>query len=160
MAMICIGLVSNQQIRYVFCLKVICEQATAAVKWSFDHQLEEFVMAVIESIKDKASVVMSSAGEINKLAIDKMEEMAKINLASAGYFSEIGIKQMRALSGVKDLETMRKFTADSISLSGEIAKKLLDDSKTWMGFGSDIKEKVTDLFKKEEEPKKKAVKAA
>ena len=117
-------------------------------------------MTVIDSIKDKASVAMSSAGELNKLAIDKLEEMAKINLATASYFSDLGIKQMRAMSGIKDLESMRKFTADSISLSGEIAKKLLDDSKTWMGVGSDIKDKVTDLFKKDEEPKKKAPKAA
>ena len=120
-------------------------------------------MAVIDSLKDKASVVLSSAGEINKLAIDKMEEMAKINLASVGYFSDIGIKQLRAFSGIKDLESMRKFTADSIALSGEVAKKELDDSKTWMGFGTDIKEKVTDLFAKKEEvePKKKpASKAA
>lgn len=115
-------------------------------------------MAVIETLKDKAGVVLSSAGEMNKLAIDKVEEVAKINLATVNYFSDVGIKQLRALSGVKDLESMRKFTADSISLSGEIAKKILDDSKAWMGFGADIKEKVTDLFAKKEEiePKKKA----
>ena len=115
-------------------------------------------MAVIETLKDKAGVVFTSAGEMNKLAIDKVEELAKINLATASYFSDLGIRQLRALSGVKNLETMRKFTADSISLSGEVAKKMLDDSKTWMSFGADIKEKMTDMLaaKKEElEPKKK-----
>jgi phasin family protein len=120
-------------------------------------------MAVIETLKDKAGVVLSSAGEINKLAIDKVEEVAKINLATASYFSDISIKQLRALSGIRNLETLRKFTADSISLSGEVAKKMLDDSKAWASFGADIKEKVTDLLaaKKEEiEPKKKPSKAA
>ncbi|MET0378596.1 MAG: phasin family protein [Spongiibacteraceae bacterium] len=119
-------------------------------------------MAVIGTLKDKAGVVFSSAGEINKLAIDKVEEIAKINMATVNYFSDIGIKQLRALSGVKNLETMRKFTTDSISLSGEIAKKLLDDSKTWMSFGADIKEKVTDMLSKKEEveSKKKPAKAA
>jgi phasin family protein len=115
-------------------------------------------MAVIETLKDKAGVVFSSAGEINKLAIDKVEEIARINLSTASYFSDISIKQLRALSGIKNLETARKFTADSISLSGEVAKKLLDDSKTWMGLGADIKEKMTDLLsakKDEVEPKKK-----
>lgn len=116
-------------------------------------------MAVIETLKDKVGVVLSSAGEMNKLAVDKVEEVAKINLATVNYFSDVGIKQLRALSGIKDLESMRKFTADSISLSGEIAKKILDDGKAWMGFSADIKEKVTDLFAKKEEaePKKKAV---
>jgi phasin family protein len=115
-------------------------------------------MAVIESIKEKAGmlkgkagVVLSSVSDLNKLAIDKMEEMSKMNLSSATYFSELGIKQMRAVSTVKDLESLRKFTADSISLSGEIAKKVLDDSKAWMGMGGDMKEKVTDIFTAKDE---------
>lgn len=115
-------------------------------------------MAVIESIKDKAGmlkdkagVVMSSVSGLNKLAIDKLDEMSKLNLASATYFSEIGVKQLRAVSSVKDVESLRKFTADSISLSGEIAKKMLDDSKAWMGVGGDLKAKVTDMFGHKEE---------
>jgi phasin family protein len=110
-------------------------------------------MAVIETLKEKASVlkdkagvVLASVGDMNKFAIDKMEETSKLNLSSAGYFSDISIKQMRALSSIKDIDSLRKFTADSISLSGEIAKKMLDDSKAWMMVGSDIKEKVTTVF--------------
>lgn len=119
--------------------------------------LKDKASVALSSAKDKAGVVISSAGEINKLAIDKVEEIAKINLATANYYSDISIKQLRALSGIKDMATARKFTADSISLSGEIAKKLLDDSKAWMSFGAGIKEKVTDLFsKKEAGPKKKS----
>jgi phasin family protein len=105
----------------------------------------------METLKDKAGSIASSAGELNQFAIDKVEEIAKLNLASASYFSEIGIKQLRAMSGVRDLDSMRKFTADTISLSGEIAKKMLDDSKSWMNFGVDVKEKVTGVFAKKEE---------
>ncbi len=93
-------------------------------------------MAVLETIKDKADVikgkagpVLASVGDLNEVAIDKIEEASKLSLSSAGYFSQIGIKQLRAASSVKDMESLRKFTADSISLSGEIAKKMLEDSK-------------------------------
>lgn len=114
-------------------------------------------MAVIETLKekanvlkDKAGVVVASVSDLNKFAIDKMEEASKLNLASASYFSDIGIKQMRAVSSLKDIESLRKFTTDSISLSGEIAKKLLDDSKAWMMVGSDVKEKITETFSPKE----------
>lgn len=126
-------------------------------------------MAVFETIKDKADVlkskadvVFSSVGDLNGIAIDKIEEMSKLTLASAGYFSQIGINQLRAASGVRDLDSLRKFTADSISLSGEIAKKMLDDSKAWMNVGSDMKDKVTTVFKPKEEQaaKKKATSKA
>lgn len=108
-------------------------------------------MAVMETLKDKAGILLSSASGLNKLAIDKVEEAAKMNIAAASYFSEVGIKQMRAMSGIKDMDSVRKFTADSISLSGEIAKKMLDDSKSWMSMGVDVKEKVSEMFVKKED---------
>ncbi|MFT3928879.1 MAG: phasin family protein [Spongiibacteraceae bacterium] len=126
-------------------------------------------MAVIESIKEKAGmlkgkagVLLSSVGDLNKMAIDKMEEVSKMNLSAAGYYSELGIKQMRAVTSIKDLDSLRKFTADSISLSGEVAKKMLDDSKSWMGVGADVKDKITDMFTSKDEvaSKKKVAKAA
>ena len=126
-------------------------------------------MAVIESIKEKAGmlkgkagILLSSVGDLNKMSIDKMEEMSKMNLASAGYYSELGIKQMRAVSSIKDIESLRKFTADSISMSGEVAKKMLDDSKHLMGMGADVKDKITDMFTSKDEIaiKKKVAKVA
>jgi phasin family protein len=106
-------------------------------------------MAVIENLKDRADSFASSTGELNRFYIDKIEEIARMNLASASWFSEVGIRQMRALSNVRDLDSMRRFTADSISLSGEIAKKVLDDSKAWMSLGVDVREKVSEVLGKE-----------
>lgn len=122
-------------------------------------------MTVIETLKDKAGVlkdkagmVLVSMGDLNKFAIDKMEDAAKMNLASAGYYSEVGISQMRAVSSIKDVDSLRKFTADTISLSGEMAKKMLDDGKAWMMVGADFKTKITEVFSPKEEAvtKKKA----
>lgn len=119
-------------------------------------------MSVVETLKDKAGDFLSSAGDINKLAIDKVEEAAKLNLASATYFSNIGIRQLRALSGIRDLDSIQKFTADTISLSGEVAKKVLDDSKAWLNLGADVKDKVSGIFKAQDDSelkKKPAVKS-
>lgn len=124
-------------------------------------------MSVVETFKDKAGDLIASAGDVNKLVIDKVEEATKLNLASATYFSNIGIRQLRAASGVRDLASMQKFTADSISLSGEIIKKVLDDTKAWMNIGADVKDRVSSIFKSPQEAearneagKKAAVKSA
>lgn len=121
-------------------------------------------MAVIESIKDKADFLKEKAGsfyssahELNKLAIDNIEEASKIGLDSAAYFSAVGIRQLRAASSIKDVESIREFTAGSITLSGEVAKKVLDDSKALFGLGIGVKDKIASLFPgKEEVVKKKA----
>jgi phasin family protein len=107
---------------------------------------EERTMNVMETLKDRTGAILSSASDFNKLAIDKVEEAVKLNLASASYFSDVSVKQLRAMSAIRDLDSMRKFTADTISLSGEIAKKMLDDSKAWMSIGTDMKE--SDIKKK------------
>ncbi len=126
-------------------------------------------MAVIESIKEKAGmlkgrvgVLLSTIGDLNRMTIDKMEEVSKMNLASAGYYSDLGIRQMRAVTSIRDLDSLRKFTADSISMSGEVAKKMLDDSKSLMGVGADVKAKVTEIFSMKDEVaiKKKMARAA
>lgn len=108
-------------------------------------------MTVMEALKEKSTAMLSSVGDFNRLAIDKTEEMFKLNLASVSYFSEVGIKQLRAMSAIRDMESARKFTADSISLSGEMAKKVLDDTKSWMNIGADTKEKVSNIFAKPED---------
>lgn len=108
-------------------------------------------MNVMETLKDRAGTFVSSAGDINRIAIDKVEEAVKLNISSASYFSEVGIRQLRAMSSIRDMDSMRKFTADTISLSGEVAKKVLDDGKSWMSLGNDIKEKFTDIFAKKQE---------
>jgi len=105
----------------------------------------------METLKDRAGTFVSSAGDINRIAIDKVEEAVKLNISSASYFSEVGIRQLRAMSSIRDMDSMRKFTADTISLSGEVAKKVLDDGKSWMSLGNDIKEKFTDIFAKKQE---------
>lgn len=110
-------------------------------------------MAVIEAIKDKADFLKGKAGslyssayELNKMTIDKFEEASKIGLESAAYFTGVGFKQLRAASSVKDVESLREFTAGSITLSGEIAKKVLDDSKAMFGLGVGMKDKITSMF--------------
>lgn len=124
-------------------------------------------MTVIETLKDKtetlkmkAGVLWASAHELNKLAVDKLEETSSLGLASASFYSGVGIKQLRAVSSVKDMETMRAFTADSITLSGEIAKKVMDDSKSLLSIGAGVKDKITSMFprKAEEVVKKKTAK--
>ena len=118
------------------------------------------MMSIVETFKDKATNFISSTGDVNKVVADKVEEASKLHLDAATYFSHIGIRQLRAIGGVHDLDSMQQFTADSISLSGEIVKKVLDDTKAWMNIGADVKDRVSSIFKAEAqdiEAKKKSV---
>lgn len=104
-------------------------------------------MNMVESLKGKTDGLLSSAGDINRVLVDKLEQGTRLNLDSANYYSGVGIKQMRALSNIRDFDSVQKFTADSISQSGEIIKKVLDDSKAWMNLFGEAKDQLTGVLK-------------
>lgn len=105
-------------------------------------------MNIIDSIKDKGSAALSSVGQFNEQAIDKLDTSAKMSLSTLSYFTDIGFKQLRALSSIRDVESLRKFSADTISLTGDATKRLLDDGKAWMSLGAEIKESLAQSFAK------------
>jgi phasin family protein len=104
-------------------------------------------MNMVESLKGKTDGLLSSAGDINRVLVDKLEQGTRLNLDSANYYSGVGIKQLRALSNIRDFDSVQKFTADSISQSGEIVKKVLDDSKAWMNLFGEAKDQLTGVLK-------------
>jgi phasin family protein len=104
-------------------------------------------MNMVESLKGKTDGLLASASDINRVLVDKLEQGTRLNLDSANYYSSVGIKQMRALSNLRDFDSVQKFTADSISQSGELIKKVLDDSKAWMNLFGETKDQLTDVLK-------------
>lgn len=108
-------------------------------------------MNMVESLKDKADGMLSSANQINRVVVDKLEAGTRLNLDAAGYYSNVGIKQLRAFSNIRDLDSIQKFTADSISQGGEVIKRMLDDSKTWMNLVGDTREELANALKSQAE---------
>lgn len=108
-------------------------------------------MNMVESLKDKADGMLSSANQINRVVVDKLEAGTRLNLDAAGYYSNVGIKQLRAFSNLRDLDSIQKFTADSISQGGEVVKRMLDDSKTWMNLIGDTREQLANALKSQAE---------
>lgn len=117
-------------------------------------------MNIIDSIKDKGSATLSSVGQLNEQAIDKLDTSAKLSLSTLSYFTDIGFKQLRALSSIRDMESLRKFSSDTVSLTGEVTKRLLNDSKAWMSLGAEIKDSVAQSFAKTKDAATDAITAA
>ena len=114
-------------------------------------------MNIIESVKDKGSAAMSTASQINAQVIDKLDASAKLNLSTLSYFTDIGFRQLRAMSAIRDMESLRKFSADTVSLTSEVTKRLYDDSKAWLSLGADIKDTVAQSFSKAKDDTSEAI---
>jgi phasin family protein len=114
-----------------------------------DHTDEGCIMNVIESFKDKTAGLVSSIGDINKLFVRKLEDSAKHNISSMSYFANAGIKQLHALTDVHDLASTQKFAIDSVSLSGEMVKKIFEDARQTMNIWSDTGDQLSAIVKRQ-----------
>jgi phasin family protein len=108
-------------------------------------------MNVLDSIKDKGSSALSSVGQFNEQAIEKLDKSAKLSLSTLSYFSDISFQQLRALSSIRDIESLKKFSSESVSLSGAVTKRLLEDGKAWMSLGAEVKDSVAQSFSRTKE---------
>lgn len=106
-------------------------------------------MNIVESVKDKAETLGTFIGDLNKIAIDKIEKSVKSNTASVDYLSDIYIKQLRAISEIRDAESIKDFAADTISRSGDLIKRIFDDGKTRLNLMLDFTKEAGDLLKKD-----------
>jgi phasin family protein len=97
-------------------------------------------MELMETIKQNASKLISSAADAETIAIDKLEKIASANVDSIRYYNDINIRQLRAMANIRDLDSLRQFVTGTISLTGEIATRMINDSQKSISIGTEIRE--------------------
>lgn len=114
------------------------------------------------SVKQKAAATYLVGESLNKAVVDSVEQLTQAGVASCGYYSELGVQQLRALSAVKSADSLREYVGSTISIFGEVTKRVIADAEVVLKTGAQLKEQVTEVVatKKAEEPKPAERKAA
>lgn len=118
----------------------------------------------MESFKVKADSVLGSASGLRKVGVDVVEKTTRGALESCGFYNGIGIKQLRSLASVSDINSARSFVAESVTLSGDIFRRVLDDLQKTIAIGSEMRSSLGEVFdrspKVEEAPARKTAKSS
>lgn len=121
-------------------------------------------MSVMESLKIKADSVLGSASGLRKVGVDVVEKTTRGALDSCGFYNGLGIRQLRSFAAISDLNSARAFVADSVSLSGDVFKRVIDDLQKTIAIGSEVRSSLGDTLngaaKAEEAPARKTAKSS
>lgn len=111
-------------------------------------------MDLAASVKEKVAATTQIGGALNKAVVDSIEQLAQAGVNSCGYYSELGVAQLRALSGVKDMNSLRDYFGATISAFGEVTKRAIADAEVVAKAGVQLKSQVTEVVgtKKAAEP--------
>lgn len=113
-------------------------------------------MELMDTLKHNASKFMSSAVDVETIAIDQLEKITSANVDSLRYYSDVNIRQLRAMARVHDIESLRQFITGTISLTGEIATRMINDSQRSIAFGTEIRDAILNTAQQKAAPEKKA----
>lgn len=106
------------------------------------------------SVKEKAAATAQVGGALNKVVVDSIEQLTRASIDSCSYYSELGVAQLRALSDVKDVNSLRDYFGATISAFGEVTKRAIADAEIVAKTGAQLKGQVTEVVsaKKAAEP--------
>src|SRR6185436_3712787 len=113
--------------------------------YSQTHSMKVIDMDFAASVKEKAAATYQIGETLNKAVVDSVEQLAQAGVESAGYYSGLGVQQLRALSAVKNVNSLREYFGSTISVFGEITKRAIADVEIIAKAGVQLKGQVTDL---------------
>lgn len=103
-------------------------------------------MEILSSLKGGYQTWLSSIAEINNLTIDQLEKITEKQIDSTKYFTGLGIRQLKAIQGAGSIDGIKTLANESVSLTGNITKKLIEDSQEGIALGNDYKEKLLTIL--------------
>jgi hypothetical protein len=106
-------------------------------------------MSMVDSIKDKTNLAVSYAGEFHELAANKVEQAIDLHIATFDYFGKVAVRQLRMLNTLHEQDSLQKLAADSVSLSGELAKRVWDDSSAWLSLTIDFTKQACGIIRRD-----------
>ena len=113
-------------------------------------------MELMDTLKQNASKFMSSAVDVETIAIDQLEKITNANVDSIRYYSDVNIRQLRAMANIHDLDSLRQFITGTISLTGELATRMINDSQKSISMGTEIRDAIMHSAQQRAAPEKKS----
>jgi phasin family protein len=101
---------------------------------------------IFDSMNTGAHKLIAPISGLNKTAIDNLAKVAELQFSTAKYLADVGINQLKAAADIDDLESARAFASNSITLAGQVNKKLLDESQKFFSLGAELKSGVANIF--------------
>lgn len=103
-------------------------------------------MDLFGSLKGKAGGVVSTAGDLGKVLVDTLEKASGATLDSYRYYSDAGMHQLRAFAGIRDVDSLRGFFSESVTLSADLVKHSIEDLQRSLALAAEMRIAIEDAL--------------
>ncbi|EAS65557.1 MULTISPECIES: phasin family protein [Photobacterium] len=107
---------------------------------------------MFKSFSEQTEKSLAPYVKFNKLFTKNVEELTELQLAAVRAYSDLGLSQLKAVSEVKDIQSLTAFNSQQLETLTKLSKQLIDDSNKFnavaQSFKTEVEELVADNVKK------------
>lgn len=100
-----------------------------------------------KNAKDNVKGLISSLGEINKLALGEIEKLCEMQRDALAFYQDASMQQLRAIAEIDGTEGLKNAVTSVVHTAGDIARRNMEDYKALMSRSSEFREAVTGVVR-------------
>lgn len=100
----------------------------------------------LKDLGEKAKDTIEPMGKINKLVTESIQSTLKFQMESAKKYSELAADQLKALSSVKDLESMQEFVKGQADSLAKFNEQIMNDVHAMGESGAKFREDLEGIL--------------
>ncbi|SMY16459.1 phasin family protein [Photobacterium aquimaris] len=106
---------------------------------------------MFKSFSDQTEKTLAPYAKFNKVFAKNVEQLTELQLSAVRAYSDLGLKQLKAVSEVKDIQSLTAFNSQQLETLAKLSQQLLDDSNKFssvaQSFKTEVEEFVADNVK-------------
>lgn len=105
----------------------------------------------IKDLSQKTKESLAPVAKFNELLSQSVQEAFKAQLSSTKKYSDFASSQFKAMSEIRDAESLQAFFSSQTEAFSSLNQQLMDDMKSLIETGEKFRDEVGELFLKSKE---------
>ncbi|PSU26906.1 phasin family protein [Photobacterium phosphoreum] len=106
---------------------------------------------MFKSFSEQTEKTLAPYAKFNKVFAKNVEQLTELQLSAVRAYSDLGLNQLKAVSEVKDIESLTAFNGQQLETLTKLSQQLLEDSNKFssvaQGFKTEVEEFVAQNVK-------------
>lgn len=100
---------------------------------------------MFKSFSEQTEKNLAPYVKFNQLFTKNIEEITELQLAAVRAYSDLGLTQLKAVSEVKDLNSLTNYTSQQLEALTKLSQQLIDDSNKFSAIAQEFRTDVEEL---------------
>ncbi len=100
---------------------------------------------MFKSFSEQTEKTLAPYAKFNKVFAKNVEQLTELQLSAVRAYSDLGLNQLKAVSEVKDIESLTAFNGQQLETLTKLSQQLLEDSNKFSSVAQSFKTEVEEF---------------